>query len=225
MQTICDGLGPAQIDGLLRKWLARLPHPFDTQDRAAGYRYDLSILQAQFSLTQMLDNPTSGPVFFEHLSRDNLDIGRPPTSRGHSEPARGLQTRHDQAVPQGRQGATDRDDDQQHPRFRDRETTNQSARAAGDRLLRQPGSTARATTRSPTNAATPFTDDIRPAPPEVAGSDRQDRGQPPLSGHRLRTRHRLPPPTKHQPTQSESDRPRTRSIQPKLDSIIRLRRI
>jgi hypothetical protein len=43
-----------QIDGLLRKWLARLPHPFTAADRAAGYRYDLSILQAEFSLTQVL---------------------------------------------------------------------------------------------------------------------------------------------------------------------------
>lgn len=77
VQVICDGLGPDQIDGLLRKWLARLPHPFSPGDRAAGYRYDISILQAEFSLTQMLDKPVSGRVFFEHVIRDNLDIGRP----------------------------------------------------------------------------------------------------------------------------------------------------
>jgi hypothetical protein len=34
----------------LRKWLRRLPHPFPPPDRAAGYRYALSILQAEFSL-------------------------------------------------------------------------------------------------------------------------------------------------------------------------------
>ena len=28
LQRICDKLGPEQIDALLRKWLARLPHPF-----------------------------------------------------------------------------------------------------------------------------------------------------------------------------------------------------
>ena len=50
-------LGPAQIEALLRKWLAILPHPFTTADRAAGYHYELSILQAEFSLTQMLDKP------------------------------------------------------------------------------------------------------------------------------------------------------------------------
>ena len=77
LQSICDRLGPAQIDALLRKWLARLPHPFTPADRQAGYRYDLSILQAEFSLTQMLDKPISGRVFFEQVIRDNLDAGRP----------------------------------------------------------------------------------------------------------------------------------------------------
>jgi len=77
LQAICDRLGPEQIDGLLRKWLARLPHPFTAPDREAGYRYDISIWQAEFSLTQVLDRPVSGRVFFEHVIRDNLDAGRP----------------------------------------------------------------------------------------------------------------------------------------------------
>jgi hypothetical protein len=77
VQAICDRLGQGQIDAVLRKWLAILPHPFTAADRAAGYRYDISILQAEFSLTQMLDKPVSGRVFFEHVIRDNLDAGRP----------------------------------------------------------------------------------------------------------------------------------------------------
>jgi len=77
LQAICDQMGPEQIDALLRKWLAILPHPFTTADRAVGYRYDISILQAEFSLTQMLDRPVTGRVFFEHVIRDNLDAGRP----------------------------------------------------------------------------------------------------------------------------------------------------
>jgi hypothetical protein len=77
LQAICDQLGEDQIDALLRKWLAILPHPFTAADRAAGYHYDLSILQAEFSLTQMLDKPVSGRMFFEQVIRDNLDIGRP----------------------------------------------------------------------------------------------------------------------------------------------------
>jgi len=77
LQAICDSLGPAQIDALLRKWLRILPTPFTDEDEAAGYRYELSILQAEFSLTQMLDAPVSGRIFFEQVIRDNLDIGRP----------------------------------------------------------------------------------------------------------------------------------------------------
>jgi hypothetical protein len=77
VQAICDSLTPEKIDALLRKWLARLPHPFTEADRAAGYRYDISILQAEFSLTQMLDRPVAGRIFFEQVIRDNLDIGRP----------------------------------------------------------------------------------------------------------------------------------------------------
>jgi len=77
VQRICDRLSPAKIDAVVRKWLARLPHPFAAADRAAGYRYQLSVLQAEFSLTQVLDRPQSGRVFFEQVIRDNLDVGRP----------------------------------------------------------------------------------------------------------------------------------------------------
>ena len=77
LQRICDRLGPRQIDALVRKWLRILPHPFSAPDRAAGYRYDVSILQVELSLTQMLDRPLSGRVFFEEVIRDNLDLGRP----------------------------------------------------------------------------------------------------------------------------------------------------
>jgi hypothetical protein len=77
LQEICDGLSAEKIDGLLRKWLRRLPHPFTAKDRAAGYRYDISILQAEFSLTQVMDRPVTGRALFEELIRENLDLGRP----------------------------------------------------------------------------------------------------------------------------------------------------
>src|SRR6202140_2848524 len=77
MQQLCDGLSADRIDRLLRKWLRRLPHPFPARDCVAGYRYQLSILQAEFSLTQVLDQPVTGRIFFEGVIRENLDIGRP----------------------------------------------------------------------------------------------------------------------------------------------------
>jgi hypothetical protein len=77
LQGLCDGLSAAKIEALLRKWLARLPHPFTIRDRRAGYRYQLSILQAEFSLTQVLDRPVTGRIFFDEVIRENLDLGRP----------------------------------------------------------------------------------------------------------------------------------------------------
>ena len=77
LQKICDGLSAQKIDALLRKWLRLLPHPFTGADRRAGYRYDVSILQAEFSLTQVLDRPLHGRLFFEQVIRENLDLGRP----------------------------------------------------------------------------------------------------------------------------------------------------
>jgi hypothetical protein len=77
LQKICDGLSAQKIDALLRKWLRLLPHPFTGADRRAGYRYDISILQAEFSLTQVLDRPLHGRLFFEQVIRENLDLGRP----------------------------------------------------------------------------------------------------------------------------------------------------
>lgn len=77
LQKICDGLSAAKIEALLRRWLKRLPHPFTAADRRAGFRYELSMLQAEFSVTQVLDRPLAGRVFFEQVIRDNLDLGRP----------------------------------------------------------------------------------------------------------------------------------------------------
>ena len=77
VQRIADTLDAAKIDAVFRKWLRRLPHPFTAAHRQAGYRYQLSILQAEFALTQVLDHPRTGRCFFEEVIRENLDLGRP----------------------------------------------------------------------------------------------------------------------------------------------------
>ncbi|MGH3118143.1 MAG: hypothetical protein ACRDQ2_13725 [Gaiellales bacterium] len=77
LQRICDRLDASAIQRFVRKWLRLLPHPFSPADRRAGYRYDVSVLQAEFCLTQVLDRPLAGRVFFEEAIRENLDIGRP----------------------------------------------------------------------------------------------------------------------------------------------------
>jgi hypothetical protein len=76
-QRICAGFNQHKIEAFFRKWLRRLPHPFSARDRRAGYRYDLSILQGEFSLTQIWDRAASGRCFFEEVIRENIDLGRP----------------------------------------------------------------------------------------------------------------------------------------------------
>jgi hypothetical protein len=77
LQAICDSLHEDKIEALARKWLDILPGPYSKADRAAGYRYDISVLQAEFSLTQVLDRPLTGRIFFDQVIHDNLAIGRP----------------------------------------------------------------------------------------------------------------------------------------------------
>ena len=77
LQAICDRFSVEAIEAFFRKWLRRLPHPFTAEDRKAGFRYDLSILQLEMSTTQVFDRPLSGRLFFEQVIRENLDMGRP----------------------------------------------------------------------------------------------------------------------------------------------------
>ncbi len=76
-QRLANQLDARSIQRFLGKWLRRLPHPFTNQDRRAGYGYDFSIVQCEFSLTQVLDRSLNGRIFFEQVIRDNLDLGRP----------------------------------------------------------------------------------------------------------------------------------------------------
>jgi hypothetical protein len=159
LQAICDRLGPAQIQELLDKWLRVLPNPFTVADTDAGYRYAISVLQAEFWLTQLLDTPTSGRVLLENVIRENLDVGRPDqvslifnrklrrtgprTTPGRSRtrvitdgvtPSLHADYKHTTIKQYHKQGRAlrTRDDDQQHRRFRHPKRADISARAAGD---------------------------------------------------------------------------------------------
>lgn len=76
-QALAGELSAEKIEAFIRHWLAALPQPFSADDQAAGYGYDLSILQAEFALTQVLDRPQTGRLFFEQVIREHLDLGRP----------------------------------------------------------------------------------------------------------------------------------------------------
>jgi hypothetical protein len=77
LQQLCNELDAARIDAVFRKWLARLPHPWAAEHREAGYRYQLSILQLELALTQVLDRPLAARQLVEEIIRDHLDLGRP----------------------------------------------------------------------------------------------------------------------------------------------------
>jgi hypothetical protein len=77
MQELADGLTPARILLFLSKWQHRLPCPFTVPEQQAGYRYQASISQVEFALTQVFDRPVHGRIFFEEVIRENIDLGRP----------------------------------------------------------------------------------------------------------------------------------------------------
>lgn len=86
MQQLADRLSPRRIERFLRKWQRELPCPFRAVEQRAGYRYDVSMTQVEFALTQVVDRPGaptgrqsgwSGRIFFEEVIRENLDLGRP----------------------------------------------------------------------------------------------------------------------------------------------------
>ena len=45
-KRLAQSLTAPRIDALLRRWLARLPHPYRSADRGAGIRYQVAILRA-----------------------------------------------------------------------------------------------------------------------------------------------------------------------------------
>jgi hypothetical protein len=77
MQQLADRLTSTRIERFLRKWQLRLPCPFRLVEQRDGYRYDVSITQIEFALTQVFERPIHGRIFFEEVIRENLDLGRP----------------------------------------------------------------------------------------------------------------------------------------------------
>ena len=77
LQAICDRLQPGTIEVFAQRWLHRLPMPFGSQDRDAGYWWECSMRQVEVSRTIVFDAPRRARAFFEALIADNLDLGRP----------------------------------------------------------------------------------------------------------------------------------------------------
>jgi len=77
LAAICERLGPQDLQRFFRRWQARLPSPFDAQDRRRGYRHVLCFRQLELSDTRVFDRPAAGRAWFEQTIRDQLTLGRP----------------------------------------------------------------------------------------------------------------------------------------------------
>jgi hypothetical protein len=92
LRAICDRFGPGPIRVFAERWWARLPLPLTAVDRAAGFWWDLSMRQVEFSRTIVFTAPRHARTFFETLIADNLDLGRPDSVEiifGREIPRRG----------------------------------------------------------------------------------------------------------------------------------------
>jgi len=54
-----------------------IPQPLTEADRAAGYTFELSMNQIEFSKTLVLDRPGRARAFFEHAISEGVGLGRP----------------------------------------------------------------------------------------------------------------------------------------------------
>jgi hypothetical protein len=77
LQEICDRLQPGTIEVFAQRWLHRIPMPFGSRDRDAGYWWECSMRQVEVSRTIVFDETCRARCFFEALIADNLDLGRP----------------------------------------------------------------------------------------------------------------------------------------------------
>jgi hypothetical protein len=77
LQAICNAFGAEHVQSFFDHWITQIPTPLTSEDRAAGYWWELSRRQVETSRTLVLDDPRRARSFFEALVQDNIGIGRP----------------------------------------------------------------------------------------------------------------------------------------------------
>jgi hypothetical protein len=77
LQQICDRFGPGTVQVWFERWMARIPLPLTSEDRDAGYWWELSMRQIETSRTLVFDDDVHARAFFEALLCENMDLGRP----------------------------------------------------------------------------------------------------------------------------------------------------
>lgn len=77
LQQLADQLSGSDVERFFRRWMAQLPLPLSASDRRAGYDWQLSLRQIEFSRTLVLDRPAVGRAFFAAVARESLGYGGP----------------------------------------------------------------------------------------------------------------------------------------------------
>lgn len=77
LRRICARLSPGKIQALFDRWTSAIPLPLTPEDRAAGFDWELSMKQIEFSKTLVLDRPRQARSVFDQVIAQNVGLGRP----------------------------------------------------------------------------------------------------------------------------------------------------
>jgi hypothetical protein len=77
LQQLADRLGHQQVLALFARLLTMIPLPLTKADRAAGYDWELSMNQIEYSRTLVVDRPLTARAFFDAVIAENVGLGRP----------------------------------------------------------------------------------------------------------------------------------------------------
>ena len=77
VQQIANNITASKIENMIRGWLKEIPTPIGCLKRRIRIRYEISMLQVEYALTQVWKKAQNGRQFFEQAIRENLDLGRP----------------------------------------------------------------------------------------------------------------------------------------------------
>ena len=77
LRRTCSRLGPRQLQDLFERSMERIPLPLGPRDFEAGYQWEASMNQIEFSRTLILDRPARARAFFDRVVECSTTLGRP----------------------------------------------------------------------------------------------------------------------------------------------------
>ena len=77
LRRACNRLAPRQVQDLFERSMERVPLPLGAEDFEAGYQWEASMNQIEFSRTLILDRPARARAFFDRVVESAATLGRP----------------------------------------------------------------------------------------------------------------------------------------------------